>query len=151
MKTNNISDDLKQFFEMTGESPDSLPSDWISGDFRSHLLVETRLGDIDEFLEDYPEFCKNISDLEKFSDNECAFFYNFEDQFYETIQQDDLFEFLKDFYIEIADLRDTYAAEMSATIYFDKKHPAGMITFDPEIIGLCAGLGISLKITSPTK
>ena len=151
MKTNNISDDLKQFFEMTGESPDSLPSDWISGDFRSHLTFDTRLGDIDEFFEDYPEFCKNISDIEKDSDNECSFSYYFENQFYETMQEDDLFEFLKKFYNEIADLRDAYAAEMEVTIYFDKKLPVGMITFDPEIIGLCAGLGISLKITSPTK
>ena len=113
---------------------------------RPHLVVEGSRGDFKEFQRGFPEFSEKITDLESFGSEDWAFIVNFGEQFDNTAQESDLMDFLVEYYIELAYLRENHAVEMSAVAYISNSHPAGMLSFDPEIIGLCAGLSIQLKV-----
>ncbi len=113
---------------------------------RPHLVVEGNMGNFEEFKEGYPEFCEKITEFDSFGSNSWAFVVNYGDQFDKTSQGSDLMDFLIEHYIELAYLRENHAVEMSAVSYISDSHPAGMISFEPETIGFCAGLSIQLQI-----
>ncbi len=113
---------------------------------RPHLVVEGSRGDFKEFQQTFPEFSKKITDLELFGSEEWAFIVNVGENFDNTVQEDDIMDFLVEYYIELGYLRENHAVEMSAVAYISNSHPAGMLSFDPEVIGLCAGLSIQLQV-----
>ena len=113
---------------------------------RPHLVVEGSTGDFNEFREVYPEFCAKISDFEKFENDHWGFVVVFRERFDITDQEGDLMDFLVEHYIELGYLRENHGVQMSAALYISPAHPGGMLSFDPEVIGLCAGLGIELQV-----
>lgn len=113
---------------------------------RPHIVVEASKGDFEEFRSGYPEFCEKITDFESLGREEWVFIFNFGEQFENTAQESDLMDFLVEYYVELAYLRENHDVEISAVTYISNTHPAGMLSFDPETIGLCAGLSIQLQV-----
>lgn len=113
---------------------------------RPHLVVEGNMGEFEEFKAEYPEFCEKITNFYSSGSDSWAFEVNYGGQFDKTPKESDLMDFLIEYYIELAYLRENHAVEMSAVSYISNSHPAGMVSFEPETIGLCAGLSIQLQI-----
>jgi hypothetical protein len=113
---------------------------------RAHLSVDGRLGAFEEFRETYPDFCNMSSNFQKFSKGDWQFIVIFGEEADGSAQESDLMDLLLDHYNELGYLRENHAAEIRALLYIGSSHPAGMLSFDPEVLGLCAGLGIELQI-----
>ena len=114
---------------------------------RPRLIVEAKLGDADDFRSVYPDFWAKVSDFEQFGEDEWGFLVVFGGRYDKTVQEDDLMDFLVENHIELSYLRANYGAQLAAELYISASHPAGMLAFEPELLGLCGGLGIRLEIT----